>query len=106
METVKKSPQVMRHELPQGMSVVEVQVSLMETSQNTIFFPNLCEFKGNIFYFQTLLPPTPSDDNKHCCLFVLYLVTGPDSAIILLIILILSDGQTVEHTEVCSAFLL
>lgn len=38
MERVKKTPQVMRHELPQGTSAVEVQVSLMETSQNTIFF--------------------------------------------------------------------
>lgn len=28
-------------------------------------FPNLCQFKRHIFYFQTLLPPTPTDENKH-----------------------------------------
>jgi len=32
-----KNPQVMRSEPPQGISAVEVQVSLTETSQNTIF---------------------------------------------------------------------
>lgn len=35
---LKKNPQVMRSEPPRGISAVEVQVSLMETSQNTIFF--------------------------------------------------------------------
>lgn len=38
MERVKKNPQVMRSEPPRGISAVEVQVSLTETSQNTIFF--------------------------------------------------------------------
>lgn len=35
---VKKNSQVMRIKLPWGISAAEVQVSLMETSQNAIFF--------------------------------------------------------------------
>lgn len=38
MEVVKKNSQVMRIKLPWGISAAEVQVSLMETSQNAIFF--------------------------------------------------------------------